>query len=168
MVENPFPFMTPARRAVLVGALVYVGLKILLSSLLWRTIAWVADERTAMRLHPYTHYFLIDAIAQYQYYPWGDQVFLLRVIILSAGPVACAAWIAGRFGGWGPAAIVACAGVHFLLVMHWHVFSEPLPDAVRSCFLKELLAVSVCAALGAWRGSTHHQQPIRCFGRTVR
>jgi hypothetical protein len=108
--------------------MVYVASWFLLAFVVWESVAAAEDVHTAMRLVPYVNAHLMEEIAEHQYSPWADYVFLLRVLAVSGTPILLGAWAASRTGGAGPAARVVCAAVFVLVVMNWNVFGSLAAD----------------------------------------
>jgi hypothetical protein len=144
------PFMTQTRRGVLLGGVTYLCAWGLAALVVWEAIARATDVHTAMRLVPYSNPHLMEEIAQGEYNPWRDYVFLLRVLLVSAAPILAGTWVGGRFGGRPAAIRIACAGLLVLVLLNWQVLSTTAQPVLRTAFLGELGVASICAGLAAW------------------
>jgi hypothetical protein len=96
----------------------------------------------------------MEQMAQHEYVPWGDYVFLLRVFLVSAAPIMAGTWVAGRLGGRASAIRVAFAGLFVLVLLNWQVLLSTAPPALRVAFLSEFAIATGCAILGARQGGT--------------
>jgi hypothetical protein len=142
--------MTTMRRGLLIGAAVYTTSWLALAFGIWESVATAEDVHTAMRLVPYVNVHLMEEIAENQYSPWTDYVFLLRVFVVSGAPILFGAWVAGRIGGWASGGRIVCLAVFMLVVMNWHVLASAAPVVLRAAFLRELFVATTLGVLGAW------------------
>jgi hypothetical protein len=142
--------MSVTVRAVLTGVLVYLASWLTLVFVVAEVLERVADVHVAMRLAPYVNAHLMEEAEEHGYLPWADNVFLLRVFLVSATPVFAGAWVAGRRGGRRAACCGAAGCVLILVLINAHMLTGGTPGVLRLAFIGEIAVAIAYGVLGCF------------------